>query len=202
MFGAAGTVISGVVACASFLIAGLIKTPGAIWASWFEGEFWDASEYEWRYYSVDDETESLLNGETTRTSVQNSTYYNILGLKPSSTSKEIKKSYYSKAKDVHPDKTPGDEDAAAQFIQLPKAYQLLSDPKSREAYDEWGHSSSDAGDDFGGFNVDVFFEILFGSQIVKPYVGQLKVASFVSRCMKFARAMNGNEVNQVDLTKI
>jgi curved DNA-binding protein CbpA len=68
--------------------------------------------------------ESLLNGETTRTSVQDSTYYDILGLKPSSTSKEIKK-----AKDVHPDKTPGDEDAAAQFIQLHKAYQRSSDPQ-------------------------------------------------------------------------
>ncbi len=33
MFGAAGTVISGMVACACFLIAGLIKTPGAIWTS-------------------------------------------------------------------------------------------------------------------------------------------------------------------------
>ena len=79
--------------------------------------------------------------------MQNSTYYNILGLKPSSTSKEIKKAYYSKAKDVHPDKTPGDEDAAAQFIQLHKAYQISSDPKSHETYDEWAHSSSNASDD-------------------------------------------------------
>eukprot|EP00957_Ditylum_brightwellii_P142787 10879677-Ditylum_brightwellii.AAC.1 len=59
MFGAAGTVISGVVACACFLIAGLIKMPAAKWASWFEGKFGDASKYEWRHYSLDDETESL-----------------------------------------------------------------------------------------------------------------------------------------------
>jgi hypothetical protein len=42
--------------------------------------------------------------------------------------------------------------------------------------EEWAHSSSNASDDLGDFNVDVFFEILFGSHIVEPYVGQLKVA--------------------------
>ncbi len=36
---------------------------------------------------------------------------------------------------------------------------------------------------------------------MEPYVGQLKVASFVGRCIKFAQVVNGNEVSQVDLTK-
>ena len=198
--GAAGTFISGMIACFLFLLSGLIKTPGAIYSSWFEGKSWDSKSYEWVHYSLDEESEELSKEESSRTNVQDSTFYDILGLKPGATSKAIKKAYYAKAKDVHPDKNPGNEDAAAQFVQLHKAYQTLIEPKLREDYDRWGAKSSTFNEGLDDFNVDVFFEILFGSQNVEPYVGQLNVASFVSRCIKFGRSMN-EEANTVDIAK-
>jgi len=181
------------------VLVGLMKTPGAIYSSWFEGKVWDPSHHEWRHYSLEEEIEEL-NVESTRTIVQDSTFYNLLGVETTSTSKEIKRAYYKKAKDVHPDKNPDDEDAAAQFVQLHHAYQTLMDPKTREAYDSWGRHSSAGNDNdsLAGFNVDIFFEILFGSQVVEPYVGQLAVASFVSRFIDLALVMKASESSSVD----
>ena len=191
-FGAVATIFTGTFVCLINLSIGLLKTPHAMYSSWFQGKTWDRAGHEWRHYSLDEEVEKLLNAESTRTSVQDSTFYDILGVKPSSTSKEIKRAYYGKAKDVHPDKNPDDEDAAAQFVKLHKAYQTLMDPKSREAYDSWGEHSSTTNNEFDSFNVDIFFEVLFGSQIVELYVGQLAVATAFGRFMKLARVMNSD----------
>ncbi len=187
---AAISMFSGALFCLTNVVIGLSKTPRAIYSSWFQGKTWDDANDEWIHYSLEEEIEELLNVESTRRSVYDSTFYDILGVKSSSSSKEIKRAYYSKAKDVHPDKNPDDEDAAAQFVQLHKAYQTLSDQKSREAYDSWGKSSSTATDGLDNFNVDVFFEVLFGSQQVELYVGQLAVATAFGRILKLAREVD------------
>lgn len=90
---------------------------------------------------------------------------------PTATAKEIKRAYYRKAKDVHPDKNPNDAEAAGKFLLLHSAYQTLSDDEARARYDSWGRTSTRQGDPY------VFFEVLFGSQLVEPF-GQLAVASF------------------------
>jgi len=176
--GSAGTLLIGFGTAAVSVAIGLWKTPQAIYASWFQRKKWDSDEREWMFYTLDEEAETILNSETARTSVSDSTYYDVLGIKPGSSSKDIKRAYFAKAKVVHPDKNPDDEEAANEFIQLHKAYQTLSDPQLREEYDQWGSSSSSSDE---SFNVEVFFEILFGSQIVEPYIGQLAVASFVNK---------------------
>lgn len=195
---AAGTLFIGVATAVVHLLGGLWKTPQAIFACWFEGKQWDPIEHEWKHYNLDDEIEELLNSTTVRKHVQDTTYYDMLDLKPGASSKDIKRGYYSKAKNLHPDKNPGNEDAAAQFVQLHKAYQTLMDPDTREAYDTWGSSSSSANGDGPIFNVAVFFEILFGSQIVEPYIGQLAVSSFVSQIMKLSQ-MSTASASQVPL---
>ena len=193
--GSAGALLVSFGIAAASVGIGLWKTPKAIYASWFQRKKWDSEEREWKHYTLDEEAEEILKSETARTSVSDSTYYDVLDIKPGSTSKDIKRAYFSKAKLVHPDKNPNDEEAAAQFIQLHKAYQTLSDPKLREDYDQFGSSSSFGA---GGFNAEVFFEILFASQLVEPYIGQLAVASFVNRIQSLSQ-LSSDDASQATI---
>jgi len=62
-------------------------------------------------------------------------YYKILGLTQAATPLEIKKAYRRLALQHHPDRNPGDSHAAARFIEIAEAYETLSDPERRRAYD-------------------------------------------------------------------
>ena len=62
-------------------------------------------------------------------------YYDILGVKTNATSAEIKKAYYIKAKQNHPDRHKDDVDAQAKFQKIGAAYQVLSDEALRANYD-------------------------------------------------------------------
>ena len=63
-------------------------------------------------------------------------YYKILGVKPSASLQEIKKSYRALAFRYHPDKNPGDELAEAQFKECQEAYATLSVAQKKAAYDD------------------------------------------------------------------
>ena len=62
-------------------------------------------------------------------------FYQILGLKPDASEKDIKKSYFVLAKKYHPDLNP-EASARAQFEKISKAYETLSDDVKRGAYDQ------------------------------------------------------------------
>ena len=64
-------------------------------------------------------------------------YYKILGVRRTATEEEIRKAYKQKAREFHPDKNP-DPEAQSAFIDITKAYELLSDPERRRAYDNHG----------------------------------------------------------------
>jgi curved DNA-binding protein len=68
-------------------------------------------------------------------------FYSVLGLSRSATPDEIKKSFRKLASKLHPDKNPGSKTAEAQFKEVNRAYEVLSDPKKRSLYDEFGEDA-------------------------------------------------------------
>ena len=70
---------------------------------------------------------------TTRTRLPD--YYAILGIPPDATLTVIKKAYRKLARQHHPDTNPGDQDAAERFKAINQAYEVLTDPARRRAYD-------------------------------------------------------------------
>ncbi len=68
-------------------------------------------------------------------------YYEVLGVGRSVTQEEIKKAYRKLALQHHPDKHKGDKKAEEKFKEIGEAYEVLSDPQKREAYDRFGHQA-------------------------------------------------------------
>ncbi|KAF2824832.1 TPR-like protein [Ophiobolus disseminans] len=76
-------------------------------------------------------------------------YYKILGLEKDCTEQEIKKAYRKLAIVHHPDKNPGDEEAADRFKEIQEAHETLSDSQKRARYDS-GEDLIDPSEMFGG----------------------------------------------------
>ena len=63
-------------------------------------------------------------------------YYSALGVAKDASAADIKKAYRKLARELHPDKNPGDGKAEARFKEVSEAYDVLSDDKRRREYDE------------------------------------------------------------------
>lgn len=77
-------------------------------------------------------------------------YYEVLGVDKNATPEQIKKAYRKKAIQYHPDKNPGDKEAEEKFKEAAEAYDVLSDEKKRQLYDQYGHAMGQQGFPGGG----------------------------------------------------
>lgn len=72
-------------------------------------------------------------------------YYEILGVSKDSDQDAIKKAYRKLAMQYHPDRNPGDKASEDKFKEAAGAYEVLSDPQKRAAYDRYGHQAFSGG---------------------------------------------------------
>lgn len=86
-------------------------------------------------------------------------YYEVLGVHRDVSSSELKKSYRKLAIKHHPDKNPGDKEAEEKFKEAAEAYEVLSDQKKRQIYDQYGHQGLEG----AGFSGARGFEDIFSS---------------------------------------
>lgn len=73
-------------------------------------------------------------------------FYKVLGVSPESNEDEIKKAYRKLALKFHPDKN-SDADAEDRFKEIAEAYEILTDPKKRSVYDQFGEEGERGGSD-------------------------------------------------------
>jgi molecular chaperone DnaJ len=77
-------------------------------------------------------------------------YYEALQVSRGATQEEIKKAYRKNALKYHPDRNPGDKEAEKNFKNISEAYEVLSDEKKRQIYDQYGADALKGGAGMGG----------------------------------------------------
>ncbi len=77
-------------------------------------------------------------------------FYSILGVARNAKESDIKKAYRRLARKTHPDVNPGDKVAEERFKKIQEAYDVLSDPKKRAIYDQFGFYSENIKEQPGG----------------------------------------------------
>ena len=77
-------------------------------------------------------------------------YYEVLSVSRDASDQELKTAYRKLAMQYHPDRNPNNPSAEEKFKECSEAYQVLSDPEKRAAYDRYGHAAFQSGGGGGG----------------------------------------------------
>jgi hypothetical protein len=182
---------------------GVYHTPGAVNAI-SQGKEWDPEKKIWIIYNLIEESNEFMNlsdedylqklltggdpedirksesvpaGADARSPakpVADKEFYEVLGVPTNATTAEIKKAYYLKARQNHPDRCRDDPDAHAKFQKIGEAYQVLSDERLRFQYDQGGKTGVEG---VATMDSGAMFAMIFGSEKFEPLVGELELAS-------------------------
>lgn len=201
---------------------GLLETPKTLNSWIIQRQMWNPYERKWkdRNKSLEDERREFLlfieeqEAESAKKrkemEVVDTKLYDLLEVSTDASKSVIKKAYFSKAKDIHPDKNRDDPKAHELFVELHEAYYVLSDDNKRFEYDRWGSSSqgNGNGDVSMTFDANLFVAILFSgksgmlSTTVENFVGDLGLATFIDSGYKIlsllesAAIVNQNEYDE------
>jgi len=192
------------------LYEGVVATPGYL-GQRLRRRVWDPYDRRWRdrRQSLEDARREVLSlmeeqeAEAARRrknmDVADTRLYDLLEVPPDAPKAAIKKAYFAKARDTHPDKNRDDPRAHENFVTLHNAYSTLIDDAKRYDYDRWGSASGhDDGGDAGGaprllpkaFDANLFVAVLFSgagglsSPTVERFVGDLGLAGFLDKAHK------------------
>ncbi|EKD12652.1 uncharacterized protein L3040_005237 [Drepanopeziza brunnea f. sp. 'multigermtubi'] len=113
--------------------------------------------------------------------VADTTYYDVLGVKPDATELEIKKAYRKLAIITHPDKNPGDDTAHEKFQAIGEAYQVLSKEDLRKQYDKFGKDQALPSDGFA--DPAEFFGTIFGGEAFVDLIGEISLMKDLTKTM-------------------
>lgn len=116
-------------------------------------------------------------------------FYEILGVQRNASADELKKAFRKQALKFHPDKNPGDKKAEERFKEANEAYDVLSDPKKRQQYDQFGHGFGafagagggpgyGGGAPFGGFDDTTFSGFGGGPESFQDIFGDIFGGAF------------------------
>lgn len=195
---AAGLIIGGTVAGVTQIVRGVAATPEAMMAP-RQGKWWCEATSEWVYTDlskaappaddddllkgIEDDLDSkhFTAGGKASEEVVEIFYYETLEVDTTADESKIKRQYYLLARKYHPDKNPGDAEAAEKFKTVAEAYQVLSDPELRAKYNKGGRGAlsgdKTSGSDGHGADPALLLAFLFGSDKFNAFVGRLATST-------------------------
>jgi len=207
LVGAVALPMAGVASAGVQLCRGMMNTPETVGHTWAADAIWDEHTGTWntqsiqeRFAALDKEEKELEAASSVHADfeagckdnssnqhdhkllkqVKETELYDIIGVSPEATPGEIKKAYYKKAMETHPDKHGNDPKAKAKFQAIGEAYQVLANVESRERYDKRGKAAIEQ-----THMVDpgMLFTLMFGGEQFEPFIGQLAVATIAAVAM-------------------
>mmetsp|Transcript_35168 Transcript_35168/g.73237 ORF Transcript_35168/g.73237 Transcript_35168/m.73237 type:complete len:540 (-) Transcript_35168:1168-2787(-) len=200
VIGGAALIVSGAVSGVVQIGRGVAAVPQQIIAP-RKGKYWNEYDGKWVYSDLSQIAEEIkdvpednrdLLGDIEKdlddgkkkqeglvTEVADMFYYETLDVAPDADKGTIKRNYYKLARKYHPDKNPGDEEAADKFKVIGEAYQVLSDDDKRIIYNKEGRDGLQGQNDDEAPKLDpvILFTFLFGSDKFNDITGQLASAT-------------------------